>query len=114
MQRTLLSTVETITADCPSCGPQCLRVSAYHLTIFDTGENCYYSFFCPGCTEEIRGDADLDLVVILLEAGVTATEVLVPDEVLDPVRHGGPPISPDDVMDFVVGLRNADPHYWAT
>lgn len=103
----------TIIADCDQCGTQELRTSAFHLTIFDTGENCYYAFFCPGCTEEVRSPADLETVLALLNVGVSATEVAVPDEVLDPARSG-PPITCDDVMDFVIGLRTHDAYYWAS
>jgi len=111
MQRQELAQTVTFTVTCPTCGDQDLRASALHLTVFDHGRNSFYSFFCPGCTEEVRHRADIDVLIVLCQAEVACTEIHVPDECLDPARSG-PPISSDDVMDFVVALREHDEFYW--
>lgn len=93
-----------ITASCSECAAEStLRPSAFRMTIFDSGRGSYYSFFCPSCTEESRRELDPALEVILCRFGVRLTLVHVPLEVLEP--KGGPPISPEDVMDFVLDLE---------
>jgi len=111
MKHDLAKSLAIFTATCPTCGPRELRASALHLTVFDHGRNAFYAFFCPGCTDEVRHSADIDTLVLLSQAGVGCTEIHVPDEVLDPARTG-PPISPDDVMEFAVALRGTDDFYW--
>lgn len=96
---------QIIRAECDRCGPQDLRPTALHLTVFSHGEGHHYAFFCPGCTEEVVHPADLDVCLLLRGAGVAASEVIVPLEVLEHPPASIPPISPDDVMEFVVRLR---------
>lgn len=102
---------QLLAAPCHTCGVTRLRPTAFHLTVFDHGDGAFFTFFCPGCTEEIRHDACLDTALALMAAGVATTEVHVPDEVLDPARSG-PAISPDDVMEFVLALRAGDDYFW--
>lgn len=94
-----------IIAACPECGRQELRPSALHLTVFSHGEGHTYAFFCPGCTEEITQPASQEIVLLLMRAGVSSSEVEVPLEVLEHPPASVPAISVDDVMEFVVGLR---------
>lgn len=95
----------TIIAACPDCGPQNLRPSALHLTVYSHGEGHTYAFFCPGCTEEVTRAASEEVLMQLMNAGVSSSEVIVPLEVLEHPPVTAPPISVDDVMEFVVELR---------
>jgi len=93
-----------------ACGVCCnismLRASAFHVTVFDSGVGDYYSFFCPHCTEESRHPMDEALVLTFTRLGVRLTVEHVPLEVLEP--KGGPPISSDDIMDFVLEMASLD------
>jgi len=96
-----------ILANCRYCssGKLELRPSAFHLTIFSTGEGNYYTFFCPSCTEENRWPAQDAVCNILMKVGVATSEVEVPLEILEHPPEDAPAISVDDVMEFVVALR---------
>jgi hypothetical protein len=82
-----------------------LRPSGIHLWAYDHGQQTY-SFFCPKCTEENVKDAPDQVLNLLLAGGVAMSIIHVPLEFLEPKE--GPPISCDDVMDFVVALRDVE------
>lgn len=92
--------------ECPTCGVQTLRPAAFHLTIMSAGAGHFYTFFCPCCTEEIRTPCTERIVCIMLDVGVANHEVKVPAEIAEHPPLDAPPISPDDVMDFVSALRS--------
>lgn len=95
-----------IKATCSECRKDIeLCNTAIHVTLFDHGRGHYYSFFCPVCFQRSKTFCD-DFVVELLcgDGLVRSTLVHVPDEFLE--VKGGPVISPDDVMDFVLGLEH--------
>lgn len=95
-----------LTTECPTCGVQTLRPTAFHLTTMSAGAGHFYTFFCPICTEEIRVPCSEYIVYVLLDIGVANHEVHVPAEVAEHPGELAPPISPDDVMDFVTALRS--------
>lgn len=97
----------TIHATCKEClrDVKDLRTTAVMMTVYDsdpTGEQGYYSFFCPLCTEESKTPLSSDLINLLSSAGVRTNVVHVPEEFLEP--KGGPVISPDDILDFCIKL----------
>jgi hypothetical protein len=93
-----------IKVKCDWCGEQELGPSGVHLTVFDAGDGHYYEFFCPKCFELMRKPADEHVQVLLTSGNVASTYVHIPLEVLE--VKGGPALTVDDLMDFVVDLRN--------
>ncbi len=57
-----------------------------------------YAFQCPRCNIRTTKDATERIVELLRSAGVETTEWRDPVELLEP--HSGPPISPNDLLDF--------------
>jgi len=97
-----------VKVDCTTCGPQLLRPSALHVTI--VGADHRVAFFCPRCTEEISKPIDQVASEFLVDRlGVHYEIVDVPAEFLE--VKGGPPISPDDVMDFAMAIRGCNLRY---
>lgn len=93
----------TIKASCPSCKDVELAPSAFHLTVYDAGNGHFYEFFCPKCYERIVKPADESVQSLLMRGGVEHTFTHMPLELLE--VHTGPALTVDDVMDFVVALR---------
>lgn len=95
-----------ITASCPFCGDVELTPPQVRLRVWSVEQWCHYSFDCPECREEIRRPASPDVVRLLVSGGVVAVRQEVPGEALE--EHDGPPIRPDDILDFVLGLDSTD------
>ena len=101
-----------VTVSCPDCAkergtsPFVMQSTGIHLTLFDTGVGAFYTFFCPHCYTEVSKPADDSLVGLML-GYVPSTLVHVPDEMGDENR-AGPPISSDDVMDFIIELYGSE------
>lgn len=93
-----------IIATCPECGPQNLAPTGMHLTVYSHGENHTYEFFCPTCFDEVLRPASQEVVDLLHNAGVRQDTIEVPLEVLEHPA-GAPPLTVDDLMDFVTDLR---------
>lgn len=101
-----------VKVNCEICsGESELAPTGLHLYIYSSGVQ-YYSFFCPKCKNECRKDASDAVVSLLTAGGVEMTCINVPEEFLE--KKAGPPITNDDVMDFVKELSslvgvNAEP-----
>lgn len=101
-----------IRVNCEICSKESeLAPKGLHLYIYSSGVQ-FYSFFCPSCKSECRKDASDAVVSLLTQGGVDMSCVNVPEEFLE--KKAGPPISNDDVMDFVKELTslvgvNAEP-----
>lgn len=91
-----------IKATCPTDGEVQLRETGVLLTIMDWGDGSTYTFFCPTCKEQVVKPAD-ETIIHLLENVVHVKRVHVPLEIQDGDRTG-PPLTTDDLMEFVVGL----------
>lgn len=103
--------MSTITAKCQEClrDIEDLRPTAILMTVYDcdpTGEQGYYSFFCPRCTEQSRCDLNAAIITALKSVGVRTHVVHVPEEALEP--KNGPPISPDDILDFHIAINGLE------
>jgi len=98
----------SIWVTCPACGDQRLRPSALHITVYSHGRNVY-RFFCHQCADEVVKPVPQETCELLLEAGVEYNEVHVPAEVLEHPPAHVPPISPDDVLEFILELRQMRP-----
>lgn len=82
----------TIKAHCPACGEVSLRPGDVQLCAHaDADAESFYAFQCPDCELQVRKCADERVVRLLRSAGVTWRE--------DP-RPTGPPLNPDDLLDF--------------
>lgn len=96
----------TIKASCPVCGDVELTPALVRLVVCTRAEWSYYAFTCTMCTDEVRKPADEQVVALLRSGGVLAERWTIPAEALE--EHGGPRISYDDVLDFVLGLDEVD------
>lgn len=104
--------IVSVTVSCPDCATLRgihhfeLQSSAIHMTLFDTGEGNYYTFFCPTCYAEVNKPADETIQGLLL-GYVNSTLVHVPEELLDGDRTG-PVLTTEDLMDFMIDLHGQD------
>lgn len=93
----------TIEACCSMCGVVKLEADDVTLVVCSNASLSYYAFHCPDCHDEVRRAASDETVSKLLKAGVQATTVEIPAEVLEP--HDGPTITSDDWLDLAVALH---------
>ena len=96
----------TIKASCPTCGEVELTPADVSLVVCSHAPLSYYSFACPGCTEQVRKPADDHVVSLLVSGGVPATVWEVPAEALEP--HDGPALTYDDLLDLAIQLGTTD------
>lgn len=97
----------TIKACCGHCSKEISMYStAYHLTIYSHTGRGFYTFFCTACHQENSQVADEHIVSLLQSGGVRYTVIKVPAEALE--CHRGPTITYDDVMDFMIDVRDAN------
>jgi predicted RNA-binding Zn-ribbon protein involved in translation (DUF1610 family) len=96
----------TIKASCPSCGEVELTPADVSLVVCSHAPLSYYSFSCPGCTEQVRKPADDHVVSLLVSGGVPATVWEVPAEALEP--RTGPALTYDDLLDLAIQLAETD------
>ncbi len=96
----------TIKASCPTCGEVELTPADVSLIVCSHAPLSYYSFACPGCTEQVRKPADDHVVSLLVSGGVSATVWEVPAEALEP--RTGPVLTYDDLLDFAIELASHD------
>lgn len=103
----------TIKATCPTCGEVSLTPADIELHVDPTGaETASYAFRCPHCTDIVCKPADERVVRLLVSGGVQ------PHRAGEPVaetprrtlaqRHAGPPLTPDDLIDFHALLERDD------
>ncbi|MBA3431628.1 MAG: hypothetical protein H0U16_09135 [Actinobacteria bacterium] len=96
----------TIKANCPICGEVALTAEDIVLRIGPVDEANSYGFSCPRCEEFVEKPADERIVRLLLSGGVRPCPVDVPAEVLE--YRSGPPITPDDLLEFHQFLERDD------
>lgn len=96
-----------IQATCPTCGLVHLRETGVLLTLYDTGQGNYYTFFCPTCRTEIAKEAPVEVARLLMRAQVRVNTVIVPGEIKDGDRTG-PALSYDDLLDFILELYDGE------
>jgi hypothetical protein len=65
-----------------------------------------YAFACPRCGDPVARDATPRILSLLVSAGVRAEVWHQPAEVHE--RPGGPPLTPDDLLDFHLLLAGDD------
>jgi hypothetical protein len=92
----------TIKASCPTCGEVELTPPDVRLMVCSHAPSSFYSFTCPGCSDEVRKPADDHVISLLMSGGVTATVWEIPGEALEP--KVGAALNYDDLLDFVLRL----------
>lgn len=94
-----------IKATCPSCGDVELSRDQVRLVVHPLADRSFYGFTCTLCGDVVRKPAGDEVVRLLTMGGVVAERVVVPAEALE--LHSGPPLTPDDVLDFATWLAGA-------
>jgi hypothetical protein len=90
--------VTTIRANCPSCGDVQLRANDLTVRVCSDDEQGSYCFQCPSCAQAVAKDASKRIVDLLVSSGVRMEVWRLPAELSEP--RVGPPLSPDDLLDF--------------
>jgi len=90
--------VTTIRANCPSCGDVQLRAGDLTVRVCSDDEQGSYAFRCPACELAVAKEASKRIVDLLVSSGVRMEVWRLPAELAEP--HQGPPITPDDLLDF--------------
>jgi predicted RNA-binding Zn-ribbon protein involved in translation (DUF1610 family) len=85
---------------CPECGDVELGSDELWLVLPTAGE-AHYDFYCPDCGDLVREAAGPSAVSFLAPL-VAVEELQVPAEALE--TRAGPPLTVDDLLDFVTGL----------
>ncbi|MEP6463189.1 MAG: hypothetical protein ABJC62_07190 [Frankiaceae bacterium] len=96
----------TIKASCPMCGEVELTSRDISLMVCNHAPLSYYRFDCPTCRDEVQKPADDHIISLLMSGGVRAHVWEIPAEALE--THDGPPLSYDDLLDFVLQLTARD------
>jgi hypothetical protein len=94
-----------IKATCPSCGDVELSRDQVRLVVHPVADRSFYGFTCTLCGDSVRKPAGDEVVRLLTMGGVIAERVQVPAEALE--VHSGPPVSADEVLDFVAWISDA-------
>ncbi len=97
----------TIKATCPDCGEVELTADDVTLSVCPNAPMANYSFTCPSCARLVRKDADDHIVSLLMSGGVDPVVWDIATEYLERVT-AGPPLSYDDLLDFVLWLGVGD------
>lgn len=97
----------TIIAHCPVCGEVKLKPEDVVLDIDMCGPN-FYRFACSGCDDTIEKPADERIVRLLMSGGVHARFRRFGDRYDD----DAPPITNDEVLDFILQLERTDIGQW--
>ena len=95
----------TVRAQCPTCGDVALGIE--HLTVrtCDDGVTpALYRFRCPSCDDMVTRNASPRIVDLLVSAGAAEEHWRWPAELGE--RPSGPPLTPDDLLDLHVMLRD--------
>jgi len=98
--------VATVRANCPECGDVELTTRDLQVLTCSATQDSTYSFVCPGCCLVVNKPVDLQMVKLLLSAGVRQHEWDMPAELYEP--HSGPPITYDDLLGFHYELAALD------
>jgi hypothetical protein len=97
-------TAPRISALCHHCGRVELTLGQIRLMVCNNvASRSYCSFACPNCRREVRKPVSRDMINLLVSATVVAVTWHIPDEALE--EHTGPPLVPDDELDFALALQ---------
>lgn len=96
----------TILSSCPQCGRVELEPAELTLVVFDLKERSHYRFHCEGCDQDVVKPADEQVVALLAQGGVLPEMRSFPQEALE--EHEGAPVSIDEVLEFILALRDTD------
>jgi endogenous inhibitor of DNA gyrase (YacG/DUF329 family) len=88
-----------IRTTCPECGDAELTTSQVRVRICVDDGSKQYLFTCPVCQQAVNKPTDEQAAALLISAGVEVDEWTLPRELSEP-RHGGAPISHDDLLAF--------------
>ncbi len=99
----------TIKASCSECREEReYQPSAFHVTSLETTRyqiGWQYEFFCSACHDLSVHRVDAEVFAVLVNAGVTATTVLGPDEVADIVgRSEHAVLTVEDIAGWLIEL----------
>ena len=101
----------TIRATCPDCGEVEMEAHSIQLNVREEEGEGSYSFTCPVCSNLVEKPADRKVVMLLLSAGVDVSRMEdgtpAPTPPLE-LRPDGPPLTPDDLIDFHFLLERED------
>ncbi|HZJ26807.1 MAG TPA: hypothetical protein VFF40_07320 [Acidimicrobiia bacterium] len=89
----------SIRANCPSCGDVQLRATDLVVRVCSDDESGSYCFRCPSCEHAVAKEASRRIVDLLVSSGVRMQVWRLPAELAEH-RYAGPPIAPDDLLDF--------------
>ena len=93
----------TIRANCPSCGDVQLTADDLTVRVCADDERGSYCFQCPECTRAVAKEATRRIVDLLVSSGVRMQVWRLPAELTEP--RVGPPLRPDDLLDFHLMLQ---------
>ena len=94
----------TVRAECPDCGDVSLGIDDLTVrTATDGVTQAEYRFLCPSCGRQVTRAAGERIVDLLLSAGAPSEVWTWPAELRE--RPGGPPLTPDDLLDLHVLLE---------
>ncbi|MFZ4585012.1 MAG: hypothetical protein ACOYNI_07255 [Acidimicrobiia bacterium] len=96
----------TIRANCPSCGDVQLKATDLVVRVCADDDRGSYCFRCPECQRAVAKDASRRIVDLLVSSGVRLQVWRRPAELAE--RRMGPPLTPDDLLDFHLLLRGDD------
>lgn len=94
----------TIRANCPSCGDVQLRATDLVVRVCSDDESGSYCFRCPACEKAVAKEASRRIIDLLVSSGVRMQVWRLPAELHEP--HLGPTVTPDDLLDFHLLLRD--------
>ncbi len=96
--------VTTIRANCPTCGDVQLKAGDLIVRVCSDDERGSYCFQCPACKKAVAKDASRRIVDLLVSSGVRLQVWRRPAELQE--RKDGPLLTPDDLLDFHLILRD--------
>jgi len=95
----------TVRAQCSECGDVRLQIEDLTVVVPDDDTPASYRFRCPVCADMVVREAGTRIVELLVGAGAVEEHWHWPAELAEP--HVGPPLTPDDLLDFHVLLGTA-------
>lgn len=96
----------TIRANCPSCGDVQLKAADLTVRVCSDDDTGSYCFRCPSCERAVAKEASRRIVDLLVSSGVRLQVWRRPAELLE--ARVGPTLTPDDLLDFHLLLRDDD------
>ena len=97
----------TVRAQCPGCGDVQLHIDDLTVRVCHDGDvPSAYRFRCPGCDQTVHREASSRIVDLLVSAGAPQELWSWPAELTE--LRAGPPLTPDDLLDFHLLLAGPD------